>query len=227
MAISHQAIQPLNVTGAAFLIQIILLGMLTITVFIMQSGESRLPRFPERPVPNVRHLAFLILGFTLFSFAILLASEEVIAVFGRLFEGHGLPIGNFKARSALSIVFSLDILLFGILIYQTGGSKDSPFTPVLFMLPSLAIFLRESPERFVLYAVFTGLVFLLLLIPRFSRQAPDENPHYRYSFAFVAIACLALSLFIGYITRPVPIEQLAEGGDRTASDPTVHMGAAR
>jgi hypothetical protein len=218
MTISHQAIQPLNVTGAAFLIQIILIGILAITIFVLKSGENRLPRYPETETPHVLPLAFLILGFTLFSFAILLASEEIAKIFGKLFEGHGLPIGNLKARTALSLVFTLDILLFGILIVQTGGSKDSPFTPALIMLPSLAIFLRESPERFVMYALATGVVFLILLFPKFSRRAPDDNPHYRYSIAFVAIACLALSLFIGYITRPVPIGQLGEQEESNESN---------
>ncbi|MDA8165760.1 MAG: hypothetical protein M0017_12105, partial [Desulfobacteraceae bacterium] len=115
MPTAHQAIQPINVTGAAFLIQLILLGMLTATVFIMWLGEKKLP-VSRAGTSNVLGLGFLILYFTLFTFAVLLISEEVISIFGKLF---GLQIGGIKARNALSMVFALDIVLFAILIPQT------------------------------------------------------------------------------------------------------------
>jgi hypothetical protein len=101
---------------------------------------------------------------------------------------------------ALLWVFALNIACTGVLVYMTGGSYKSPFTPVYFILPALAFFLRESMHRVVLYGVAIGIVFLMGL------SVPERDPEHLIvptgAYAFVSIACLLLSVVIGYLTRP-------------------------
>jgi hypothetical protein len=100
------------------------------------------------------------------------------------------------------IVFLLDVFCSALLVHLTGGSFKSPFTPVYFILPAMAFFLRESPRRVILYtfliSVFFGLGFLA------PRRRPEEDVSPVGAYAFVSLACLALSVVIGYLTRPHP-----------------------
>lgn len=157
----------------------------------------------------------LVLGFILFSFAFLGMSQEFYAIWKPMFPG--VELGTIESRTALSIIFMLDLLLLALLIHKTGGSVASPFTNALFMLPALAIFLRESPMRFVLYALTAFLIFWVLLTPRFAPPTTtEENPNHRRSVSFVAFSCLAISMFIGYITRPVPIDEIMANAPNSA-----------
>lgn len=73
----------------------------------------------------------------------------------------------------------------------------SPFSAVLFMLPALAIFLREPPERFLSYT-FGAAVLFLLVQADIEWHAIKENPRHRIASSFVTLACLALSTMVGY-----------------------------
>lgn len=205
----QEAISPLNVTVATLVMQLGLMGLLSIAAFLLSLGEKYLLHAREDDKSaRAGSLYFLILGFLLISLAVLLASEDMYSLSRSLFGGLG--IGTIEARTALSLVLGLDLLLVAILVYRTGGSRESPFTPVLLALPALAIFLRESPSRFAGYACVAGIAFSVLFILR-GRQEYSLAPYRLLSVLtvwFVGLACLALSMFTGYITRPVPIDQL-------------------
>jgi len=101
--------------------------------------------------------------------------------------------------TALLVVFLADIACCVILVMGTGGSYRSPFSPVFFILPALAFFLRESPHRIVIYTGFICASFSVSLAAHDNREG-GESPTDAYWF--VSIACLILSTTIGYVTRP-------------------------
>jgi hypothetical protein len=107
--------------------------------------------------------------------------------------------------NAFTVVFIMDMIAAWKLISSTGGSNLSPFTSVLFLIPSLAIFLREPPSMFFFYA-FT--VFIIYMVTFSNRRriliyGNEDSPISDMTHKFVSGACLALGVLIGYITRPI------------------------
>lgn len=58
-----------------------------------------------------------------------------------------------------------------------------------------------------------------IFLPRLFRSSHEANPFHKQAFAFMSIACLALSMFTGYITRPIPIDQLTTKAQTTTPSP--------
>ena len=102
---------------------------------------------------------------------------------------------------AKKIVFILDILCITKLIRLTGGSIASPFNPALFLLPSLAMFLKESLTMIIVYIALILFSFVInfLGLSRF----PDEflnHPRIKLAYGGVTIFCFILSTYIGFTT---------------------------
>jgi hypothetical protein len=131
-----------------------------------------------------------------------------------------LAMHNGIARqSTFPILFISDLIGAFWLVAKTGGSKSSPFTSVLLLVPSLAIFLREPAARFILYSTTAGILYLWGLSrlpggthdidvlrgigglqPSFSEIRTDTSAH-----AITNIGGLLIATLTGFITRPVPI----------------------
>lgn len=200
----EQTIQPLNVAAATLLVQLLFMTLLAIASSLYDSQRSvigvRRMRGEEGDAgPPLRKTPTLFLA--LLSFAILLVSDELYSIWSPIFQGVG--INTMSAATAIALVFYLDIALVGFLIACSGGSGSSPFVPALFTLPALAIFLRLPPSLFLAFTVVAALVYFLMLTQPFAREASGQS-----AAAFMNIACLCLSIFTGYITRPVSIGEL-------------------
>ena len=65
---------------------------------------------------------------------------------------------------AISIVEALDTFGIGFLILGTGGGKESPFTPILFVIPTITLFLHEGFGSAVFQAGESVLVFTITLV---------------------------------------------------------------
>ena len=200
---TEQTIQPLNVAAATLLFQ-----LLFVTVIAIASSLHSFPR--ESPVTQTKTLPKSpVLFVALASFALLLISDEFYSIWSPIFQGVG--INTVSASKAIGFAFFLDMLLIGYLMLQTGGSRSSPFTSALFTLPAIAIFLRLPPFQFLLFTGVAAAIYLALLIQPttesyrvdLERRQPSQS-----AAAFINIACLLLSIFTGYITRPVPITEL-------------------
>lgn len=200
----EQSIQPLNVAAATLLIQLIFVGILGVTSTLYQArrlsipsvsalGEGMLPQSQLRRSPTT----LLALG----SFALLLISDELYSIWSPLFQGVGM--NTMSASTAIALVFVLNLSVVGYLIAVTGGSRSSPFLSALFTLPALAIFLRLPPSSFLTFSAMASVIYVVLLAPGIDRQQASQKPA-----AFMNLACLFLSIFTGYITRPVPINEL-------------------
>ena len=135
------------------------------------------------------------------SFAVLLISDELYSIWSPIFQGVG--INTISASSAISSVFFLDLFLISYLILATGGSRSSPFVSALFTVPALAIFLRLPPVLFGTYAGVACIAYLVLSVPTLDRGRTVHA-----ASVVMNIACLLLSMFTGYITRPVSIIEM-------------------
>lgn len=209
---AEQSIQPLNVAAATLLFQ-----LLFVTVIAIASSLHKFPReslgtqtktLPKSPVLFV----------ALASFALLLISDEFYSVWSPIF--HGVGINTVSAGKAIGFAFVLDMLLIGYLMIKTGGSRSSPFTSALFTLPAIAIFLRLPPSQFLLFTFVAAVIYLALLLQStsdfFGLKCEQQS---QSASAFINIACLLLSIFTGYITRPVPITELSPTTHATTEQP--------
>lgn len=145
-------------------------------------------------------------GFAWELLALLLLSLGLLA-FSTTFSSSWLPLlghtsaTGFPPGFALSITFLADILVVSRLVYATGGSINSPFQPTFFLIPTLAILLREPTYWVVAYTCLVALLFWLLL-PPYRERHPDHEKRIRIAYGVVSIASLFLAMLVGLLTRP-------------------------
>lgn len=187
-----------NLTNAFVVTQFFLLVITFIGIVVLQRGEKQLTRMPGTPRPATT-LFFPVFGFALLTIGILVFTEDVL-LFSKPVFGE-LEFPSISKPTAFLLVFALDLLGAAILILITGGSRESPFSAILFALPALSIFLREPPSRFFGYTIGAAVLFLLVQ-SKDGRGTLNENPNYASAFAWVTLLILALSTLVGYATRP-------------------------
>jgi uncharacterized membrane protein YesL len=201
----EQSIQPINVAAATLFIQLIFIALVAATSALTKVTEEEYHRnyiFMSRymNLNNFRKTPTLLVA--LVTIAILLISDDLYSVWSPMFSGVG--INTIPTEKAIGIVFIMDLGLTGWLMYATGGSRDSPFTPAIFTLPALAIFLRLPTSMFLTYAAITAVIYVFLhIFPRYNNISLSK-----ISVIFMSISCLFLSMLTGYITRPLPISDL-------------------
>ena len=191
---------PGSLTTAFLTTQFFLLLIIYLGIVALRFGEGSFSRFSDNPRPATRNLPSLVFGFALVTLACIAFSQDFVLLSKPAFGKVEFPA--FARTDAFLIVFLLDIVGAGLLMGFTGGSKDSPFSAVLFALPALSIFLREDPSRFLFYTGLAVVLFLLLRRPGAMGQAVLENPRVQLSFQVVTLGCLALSTLVGFATRP-------------------------
>lgn len=190
----------ITLTTAFLITQFFLLVIVYVGILALNWGEKRRSAITNNAWLVVRSLPLLALGFSLITLACLVFSQEIILSSKPAFGGVEFPA--LPRAYAFLIVFGLDILGAGILMSFTGGSKDSPFSAVLFALPTLSIFLRETPTRFFAYTIMSVCLFLMFARPNKNCEDILENPKHRMAFQLVTLGCLALSTLVGYAMRP-------------------------
>ena len=191
---------PTTLTTAFLLTQFFLLLIVYCGILALRQGENTFSPFSSNPRPATRNLPSLVFGFALITLACLAFSQDFILLSKAAFGDVEFPA--LSRNNAFLVVFFLDIVGAGFLMGITGGAKDSPFSSVLFALPALAIFLRETPTRFFIYTALAVILFLLFPRPNTAGSAVWENPRHVLAFQVVTLGCLALSSLLGYATRP-------------------------
>jgi hypothetical protein len=190
---------PASITAAALVMQFCLSVIISAGAFWIRQQEKKVFRFYQDP-PNIGRYAWILQVFALTTIGLIVFSDQ-FSSFWRPLSGD-VSFSVFGWTKVLLTVFVLDILCSALLVHLTGGSFKSPFTPVYFILPAMAFFLREPPRRAVAYTllitIFFGLGFLA------PKRRPEEDVSPLGAYAFVSLACLILSVVIGYLTRPHP-----------------------
>jgi hypothetical protein len=191
------AIGPINIGGGALISQISIIAILFVGSLILRPAADT-GRLGERhPYHN---FAWIILAFALVTL-IPLTFSELISGSWRPLLGLGGNVG-FSRAGAMAVMFLGDTLCVTILVGRTGGSSESPFQALYFLLPPLAIFLREPLGRLLLYVSLLSLSFTFFIFrPEPQTRFVNTNPWFRMAYWFVAIASFMLATYIGYVTR--------------------------
>jgi len=197
-----QIVAPLNITAAALITQFGLVIIATVGTKIIRTYEPP-PSVYDRPRYSSNLYTVSLVCFVI-TFGLLVFSDEFANTWKPLFSE--ITFTGFHWPFALIATFMVDIVWVTILVSMTGGSIMSPFSPVYFILPALAIFLREPLSRIVMVAFLVAIGFSLnLLFPGLPGDVEKDNRSRAkriIAYWVVSIACLLLSTFIGYITRP-------------------------
>jgi hypothetical protein len=179
----------INVTAAALLTQFFLVIIGSLAAAMMRENPYAAP-VQGKPWAAVVLLAVLTLG-------PLLLSDDIVGPSRHLLGD--LQVRGLPSWIALAAMFVADTLVFAWLVGKTGGTRNSHFTAVLVSLPPLAIFLREPLERLQLY--LTLVVCGLLFGVRYERR--EDVTVGPLGYWFILVACLSLTTFVGYATRPI------------------------
>lgn len=177
--------------------QFCLFAAVAIGALWVRRNEGHMPRY-DRHVPNIGRYGWIPLALALTTIGLLVFSDQ----FSRLWRPLSGELDFYLVswRVAILVVFLLDIICVAILVYLTGESYLSPFTPAYFILPAMAFFLREPNRRVISYTVFIVISFILG-IGR-PQPGPEEAPNQTGAYAFISVCCLAISVVVGYLTRP-------------------------
>jgi hypothetical protein len=188
----------IKLTSTFFIMQSSLLVIVATGLFLLSTAEDKpsLMRPDRAPVTRLWMSYALV---ALVTMLLLIFTDEVVGSSQPMFGE--IPLPSNDQSSAFLAVFILDIVCAGLLMLVTGGPRNSPFSPVLFMLPTLAIFLRESPLRFFIYTAIAAALFLLTQAT--DERRIEENQRYRLTLNIVTLLCLGLNTVIGFVTRPV------------------------
>jgi hypothetical protein len=187
-------IKPINITGAALFAQFSIIFIMFMGSFILYTCQDYVLRSNR---PKYLRLPWIILAFSLISIGCLLFTDEFSKVWAPLFGTLSFPTISWSI--ALHTTFYLNIACGTVLILLTGGSRHSSFTPLFFLLPALAIFLREPLFHILIYLLMILTIFLISM--KWSVLEHSEKEKHNYAYGFVSIACLILSTLIGYVTR--------------------------
>lgn len=191
----NQSISPINITAAALITQFSIILILFIGAIILNKWEGFVPFYAMKQ--DFSKFAWIILALALITIGCLVFSDEFSTTWTPLFGS--LSFHAISWSTAILIMFVMNIICVTIMVSHTGGSRFSPFIPIYFMLPALAIFLREPLSRIILHLIFISIVFTW----NFSQNKDVDSNSSAPSFAywFISIACFVLSTFIGYVTR--------------------------
>ncbi len=193
-----------TLSGALIVIQLCLLTIAYVAIGILSRSLSG-------RISTAGSHSTLVL-WLLLTIVMIVMNEDLYAQWSPILGNVALP--SIPTSSAFMAVFILDLTFITVLIYRTGGAKASPFTSLLFLLPTLAIFLREPANRFLTYAFLVGSIYAIMLRvgslvsthpsqnQAFAVPARDEEQVHDWATRWTNITCLALATLIGYITRP-------------------------
>ncbi len=179
--------QTLNITLAAILMQFLFLLIL---------------RVAARLLPATYHLLRPMTLFSVMTLGLLFLSEGILGEF----QLGSLAIAGIQMSLALFILFVADTAFLTYLLVDTGGSRESPFTSLLLMLPVLAILLKQpvypqvsSYVGFVVVALSVGM----MTAPREEEELSPEDSSYggrdadvqrRQSWIYWGVSVAALML---------------------------------
>ncbi|RUL68348.1 hypothetical protein [Dyella choica] len=127
----------------------------------------------------------------------------------RSFASMWLPTYGANIHSGLSTdgvkawVFIVDILIVSTIILKTGGWKVSPFPPLNFSVPAIAILLGDSGGMVAVYTCLLAVIYggSLASSRRFGGSGIAGRVEDDVALWIVTTAALALTTTIGVFTR--------------------------
>lgn len=190
--------QELNLAQGAILSQFFIIAILFVGGAIMRRKRS----FGNwnRGIATNDQIGWWTLFLAILTIGSLLISDAISANWESLF--HNLSYQGIAWRTALRLSFLADLVMLFWFVYWTGGSVDSPFQPLWFLVPTLALFLQEPTYWVVIYATLATLLFsVLVYTPRENNSDRPSPEKERAALCAVSAMCVIVSTFIGIYTR--------------------------
>ena len=145
---------------------------LTLAAFVMQGFFLVILRVSVNLLPATYHLLQPMTLFSVMSLGLLVFTEDMFQL---------VKIGSFEMTAlmtpmglslALFLLVAGNTLFLTYLLFETGGSRKSPFTSLLLVLPVLTILLKEPLYPQVLGSM--ALVILAFSVCLILSRAPDS-----------------------------------------------------
>lgn len=193
-------IQPVNIIAATILMQIFLILIMYIGVQLIKRIANHARIFNSYPITTLV-FAWRILPFSIITIVLLLFSNDFTGLWAPLFPG--LPLPTLASSDTVLLVVAANIIFVSYLIYLSGGSQASPFSSILFTLPTLSIFLRVPFKGVLFFVILVWITFSTTYIVYSKPQEKIDHLKGYFSTAFYAISvmCLLLTTLIAYVTR--------------------------
>ncbi len=184
---------------------------ITLAAIIMQFLFLLILRVAARLLPATYHLLRPMTLFSVMTLGLLVLSEGILGEY----QLGSLEIAGIQMSLALFILFVADTAFLTYLLVDTGGSRESPFTSLLLMLPVLAILLKQpvypqvsSYVGFVVVALSVGM----MTAPREEEELSPEDSGYgvrdadvlrRQSWIYwgVSVAALMLVMVVAWFPQ--------------------------
>lgn len=198
------SITQLTVVATILVIHLLLLLILGYGLSVLQKEEQS---FGVHSLGRPMFLWRILVVFSVVGMVPIVISEDFYPVWEPAFPSVVVPTVSAPVTLAFYLCFAW--MCSTVFVARTGGSINSPFTPVLVALPALAIFLRAAPTLFISVAAAVAIVYLLTAgysVPpakEFESRAFASSAH-----KVVTLSMLGLAMLVGFVTRPVPVDQL-------------------
>lgn len=188
--------QSSTVIAGALLFQLLMGVILFAGVQILRGSSLRGSSWRgERVYGNLWWELLILLLATI---GVLVFTSSMSNLWGGLFRG--TTFTGLSNSLSLLVVFAVDIMVTTRIVYLTGGSVESPFQPLFFFIPTVALLLHESAWRVLAYSAVLSIAFIVLL--NYSAPAASEHPRRtKQAYGFVSIAFLFLTVCVGLLTR--------------------------
>jgi hypothetical protein len=141
---------------------------LTLTAITMQFLFLLILRIAARLLPATYHLLRPMTLFSFMTLGLLVLSEGILGEF----QLGSISIAGIQMSLALFILFVADTAFLTYLLIDTGGSRESPFTSLLLMLPVLAILLNQPVYPQV--SSYVGFVVVALSVGMMTARQEEE-----------------------------------------------------
>lgn len=187
-----------TIVSGALLAQVVIGVVMFSAAYILQAASPRTAFLRGEPTVVTYGTELLVL--LLVTLGLLLSTSEMSGSWTALFRN--TSFSGISRDIAMPVVFVIDILITARLVHRSGGSLDSPFQPVFFLIPTLALLLYEPSMRIALYSFLVSALFVVLLAVRPLHAS--LRPAARRAYALVSIASLGLAVAIGLLTRSCP-----------------------
>jgi len=183
---------------------------ITLAAILMQFLFLLIVRVAARLLPATYHLLRPMTLFSVMTLGLLVLSEGIMGEY----QIGSFSIAGLQMSLALFILFVADTAFLAYLLVDTGGSRESPFTSLLLMLPVLAILLKQpvypqvsSYVGFVVVALSVGMMMAReeeVLTPEDSGfGGRDEDVQRRESWIYwgVSVAALLLVMVVAWFPQ--------------------------
>ena len=190
--------EAINITGVVLFAQFLIAVVMVVGASIIHIQRQYFTSFSRDPKV---HLFTIIVFFAIVSVGVLLLSADLSGVW-RPFLPDGMELEGFRSSSAITASFFADVAGITILVAVTGGCKNSPFTPLYFLLPPLAIFLKEPLSWILVYVVVISGAFVVATY-RFVSDTDTATDRSSVAFITVSILSFGIATLVGYLVRPI------------------------